>query len=370
MAEAPAETSRGKLGTLEIGRFIAATTVILNHFETSLAVHLAPQSHRWFTGILVPGAIGVQFFFVLSGFVMMTAHAQDFGKAGAVPKFWWRRFCRIYPMYWIALALPCYLFRDVLTPGLAVKLITLQPVMQVGDYVPPAWSLRYEISFYIAFGLCLLPYVGRPILAAWVVAIFWVSVPLSWRVLLHIPAPIELVRLVYHGYRGFFTFFEFYFFAGLLGGYLYRSMRLSRFAGVVLILLGVCGICVQAPAMQYGFEFGHPMVPAFVGPAFAAVILGLVVLERHGVLRTGRIARWLGMMSYPLYILHAGCLLLYDRQFDGVVYGARGWVITVILGLGVIYAVSAAFTFLVDQPLQRYLRRGARGRLGKRLAAG
>jgi exopolysaccharide production protein ExoZ len=355
MAE-PAARGGHKLGILEVGRFIAAAIVVLDHVQTSLVPHDTGQTAKFYQALHFPGSLAVQFFFVLSGFVMMTAHYGDFGNAAAVPRFWWRRACRIYPMYWIALALPLYLFHPLVTPGLLARLVTLQPVFGY-DYVPPAWSLRYEISFYILFGLCLLPRFGVYLLYLWVAAVTWVALPVVVRHFFHIPPPHALVWLAFHGFSGFLVYFDFYFFAGLAGGWLFLKKSPGNAICVAMIVLGLAGQALTMPLTHWGHAFGEPMVASFSGASFAAIITGFSMLERNGTLRTGRLARRLGAMSYPLYILHAPILLLFDRHMVGLNLQGRGlWEWSAVM-LAVIYAVSAVCTFYVDQPMQRLLRR-------------
>ncbi len=47
------------------------------------------------------GHAGVDFFFVLSGFIIMHAHTADIGKPERLYRYLWRRATRIYPIYWI-----------------------------------------------------------------------------------------------------------------------------------------------------------------------------------------------------------------------------------------------------------------------------
>jgi len=211
-----------RLGSLEIGRFVAATMVFLTHITATATKHAAMPGDDIFGGVTFPGAIAVQYFFVLSGFVMMTSHRADFGNFLAAPRFWWRRACRIYPMYWISLSIVCIYLWGFLDWPMGLQLFSLAPI-NGADFVPPAWSLRYEMAFYIMFGLCLLPYVGRPLLAAWVLA-----VTLTWFPPLQLPLIGQSVSMFLASLGStqaafFVAPFEFYFFAGLLGGWLFSA---------------------------------------------------------------------------------------------------------------------------------------------------
>ena len=144
------------LGSLEIGRFVAASVVVLTHFFPDVPRFARHPDEITLGQIHMPGAIAVQYFFVLSGFVMMTAHRADFGQLARVPIFWWRRACRIYPMYWVALGIMFYYLLSGLTPLHAFQLISLQPSDIWEEFVPrpgPCVTRLPSISS-LAFACC------------------------------------------------------------------------------------------------------------------------------------------------------------------------------------------------------------------------
>lgn len=111
------------------------------------------------------GYLGVTFFFVLSGFVLMWAATPDM----RVSTFFWRRFARVYPSHVVAfvLAIPVFYTLAVIPEGswlkpvdivaLLLALFLLQAwfldpeIFFAGN--PPSWSLSYEAFFYAAFPL-------------------------------------------------------------------------------------------------------------------------------------------------------------------------------------------------------------------------
>jgi len=348
--------SRPTLGSLEIGRFVAASFVVLTHLLSDVGQHAGARGASVFGGLEFPGAIAVEFFFVLSGFVMMTAHRGDFGRAAAVPKFWWRRICRIYPAYWIAMLIPIHYGYDFLTPTYLAKLLTLWPVTTV-DTNPPAWTLRYEVAFYLVFGLCLLPKVGRPLLVLWVAVVCWIWCPPGLLSPVGLGPPQMLITVTTRYADHLFAPFEFYFFAGLLGGWIFAAKPLGRASGFALLAAGVVAIAVMLPPTHWGHDFGSPAMAVPGGLGFAAAMLGLAILEGQGVFRFGGRARRLGAMSYPLYILHAPLLLIVSVNTQGRSFGLPALYAFTALGLVYIYGLSALFAFGIDQPLQRLLRR-------------
>jgi peptidoglycan/LPS O-acetylase OafA/YrhL len=376
----PQNPHKPKFGALESGRFIAASLVVITHVFVDVNSHAAIPGNTIFGGYEAPGAIAVQYFFVLSGFVMINAHYNDFGKISSTPKFWWRRACRIYPLYWLALLIPVYYLHGFLTPRSSFQLFSLQP-STVQDFIPPAWSLRYEIAFYLMFGLCLLPYIGKPLLAAWVLAVCWVCCPAEIRDAINLPPPDTLNKIAARFAGHFLSIFEFYFFAGLAAGWAFIAVKPSNLWSLVSLTAGCVIIIMSLPFIEWGHSYGpagqaltfalgtgkrfivfkYLNGPAIFAPitgfAFGCMILGLAGLERHGTLRFGKFAGWLGKLSYPLYILHAPLMLIVSVELHWLKLGNAGLYWLLIVVLLSIYIICAMVTFLFDQPVQKQLRR-------------
>ncbi len=111
------------------------------------------------------GDAGVDFFFVLSGFLIATVHRREFGRPEALPRYIYKRVVRIYPTYWIVCFAVCAAafvvpeLRAALPsdPWVFVKALLLLPQDPdvVGGTGSPilfvAWSLQYEMMFYAVF---------------------------------------------------------------------------------------------------------------------------------------------------------------------------------------------------------------------------
>src|SRR5580765_4025535 len=99
------EASRPRLPALTSLRFFAAFHVFLFHIQAMGAVFGAV----WFQKLSSIGYVGVSFFFVLSGFILVYTYA---GKPINAGDFWRARFARVYPAYAVALllTLPWFLF--------------------------------------------------------------------------------------------------------------------------------------------------------------------------------------------------------------------------------------------------------------------
>ena len=136
-------------------RAIAALAVLLHHagFQTGYG------PNRYLGELLAHGDAGVSIFFLISGFLLYRpfANAHLSGrKPTAADRFFWRRFLRIFPAYWVALIGIFVLFGFVAgTLNGFHDSLTYFGLEQIYDPrrffggVNQAWSLSTEISFYV-----------------------------------------------------------------------------------------------------------------------------------------------------------------------------------------------------------------------------
>ena len=88
---------RPRLHALTTLRFFAALHVVLFHMRV---IGILPGGPWWYQNFASIGFVGVNFFFVLSGFILV--YTYD-GPSLNVRRFWWARFARIYPAYILSL---------------------------------------------------------------------------------------------------------------------------------------------------------------------------------------------------------------------------------------------------------------------------
>ena len=351
MTAPPART--GKLISLEVARFIAALFVAVNHiasFSTEVG------TGRPFWGLTLPPATGVLFFFVLSGFVIHTAHRADSGQTQRVPRYFWRRFWRIYPLYWLSIVAEVSLLGGIDHAGYLVNIFSLSPfVDKIIELNPPAWTLRFELTFYALYGLGLLPYLRRVLLPAWLLMLIWTWYPQ------YLPLPrLDHVITLPPGLNWhMLSVNNFMFFMGLAAAELYARWQPARRQAWSLLVLGGGALLYYTRASAWGFLYPSVAQMPLASASFACVIFALASLERGGHLRLG--PRWglLGALSYPLYLLHAcvtflvGAYIVYHPRANHAL-PASALFLGVLMGALVL---ATAATVLFDRPLQRLVRR-------------
>jgi peptidoglycan/LPS O-acetylase OafA/YrhL len=106
--------------------------------------------------VMVQGKIGVDLFFVLSGFLITGILLDTQGQTNATRNFYIRRGLRIWPLYFAYLAVAFLAFRRMLPPhfaGWTYPLFVQNFVYftGMGPFLDPPWSLAVEEQFYLAW---------------------------------------------------------------------------------------------------------------------------------------------------------------------------------------------------------------------------
>ena len=281
---------------------LRAETVVAIQYLRAIAAGLIVFQHAMGIPAFVHyaahfGTVGVDLFFVISGFIMWTTTERR--ERGPV-QFWLARIVRIVPLYWIftiiyvaaALITPesfyvvhleavhifkSFLFVPATHPNLGLAL----PVYTLG------WTLNYEMFFYLVFGLCLFvpwPRARFALLAA--VFLLLVAGGLVLR-------PDGAIARTYTDP----IMLEF------LGGVMLAILspllvRCGTIAG--LTLMGAAALWV---AVVYGFGFVPERIVSHGIPA-ATAVAGALMVEPFARARPSRLWLMLGDASYSIYLAH------------------------------------------------------------------
>ncbi|MBW4496465.1 MAG: acyltransferase [Oscillatoria princeps RMCB-10] len=280
---------RQQLNLLQVFRGVAAILVLLFH------VHLLSEqklNQEVFFNLFQFGWAGVDFFFVLSGFIIFYTSRSDIGNKKRLKKFILKRFVRIYPIYW-AVAGSALLF-SLLLPSLNRGFNPSQTLQSLLLYPTPnpilnvSWTLTYEVFFYIAFSLLIVcgKKVFTPILICWLLGIL-----LKWAGVFSISSEYELLNFL-------FSYYHLEFFAGCLAAYLVSSnTRYGRFmlyaGGTLFIILGlsVSYKLVDIDRIVFG-------IPAFL------TVTGAASLEAKKSFEVPDLMLYFGDASYSIYLTH------------------------------------------------------------------
>lgn len=291
---------------LQALRALAALAVLFFHMAPhwALSPHLAP-AQAWMHW----GFSGVDVFFVLSGFVVY----QTADKPGySARRFLLRRGLRIYLGYWPVLLLTATLAwaASAWPPlGKAVRSALLLSPSLFDNWVPTAWSLTYELYFYLWIALVFLfapRWRPSAMLAAFAALLLWNAAWYFWRYPT-VQAGLQPARFALTG-------LGLEFLAGALWAHLRKRHACLHAAAYAkwLALAGACcivyglGMGSQSP-MYDRIEFMRAATFGVAGFGFLLVALAFSDWQW----RAPRPLVALGDASYALYLLHP---LLLDQS--------------------------------------------------------
>jgi exopolysaccharide production protein ExoZ len=335
--------SQQVLNVLQAGRAIAATSVAAFHLSISMGAdrYGGEAVFRDFTKY---GDRGVDFFFVLSGFIILFAHVGDIDRPQRWGEYIYRRFVRLFPIYWLYTAGFCFLLllgfgTDAKMPRELLDWITSLTLIRFNDAtppIPPAWTLFHELAFYSMFSLLILnKRLGIGALAAWALlcAVFY-----------HFPDNTE--RTPFNVYTAALNF---YFLFGMGAYWLFRQPGrglLELIPGVILATLA------------FALPWPEEVRPMILVLGLALLTAGAAKMERHGDIKVPYFLTYIGNASYTIYLAHLSLegLLLKIAMKTSLLDLVGAKVVYVLVLAGTIGLGCLAYA-LVEKPMLEGIRR-------------
>lgn len=350
-------------------RGVAALTVV--------AFHIC-EAHAFgnrFEQIINHGYLAVDFFFLLSGFVIGYAYDDRWGKM-TTGDFFKRRLVRLQPMVIMGMIVGAAFFyfqaSDTVFPlignipvwkTLLIMLIgcTLLPVppsldirgwQEMHPLDGPAWSLFYEYIANILYGLFVRKF-SKTALA--------ILVAISGGVLIHylVTGPNGDViggwALDSTQMRVGFTRVMFPFFGGLL------LQRIGKMQGVKNGFWWCSIVLIIALALPRFGDKDHLWMNGLYESAVIILLFPLIVNVGAGSEITGKFAtklcKFFGDISYPIYITHYPIIYTYTAWvIDGKVPLSKAWPLSLLVFFSAIILAYACLK-LYDEPVRAWLKK-------------
>ena len=342
------------LHTVQIYRAVAVLLVVLFHGSAFILSRymVAPLGNIFQTGFS-----GVFLFFVISGFIILTAHYCDVGRPCRLWYYLSRRLIRIYPFFWVVLMV--WGGWRVFTDGITVADLASNALVFKGAplIIPVSWTLRYEIIFYGLFGAAIFSKrLGVIVFAGWS-GLQWVSGPTALKWLID---PMNVLFLM-----------------GLVVAVLYIRLKslgvnLRDGLGWVLLALGAMGfISTMAVYSRMDVDINawpeHPVAILGFGGSSALLLLASVSGAINRMMGQWRLMALIGNASYSIYLTHApfgklawNLLRPIKPLWQGV---PEAWVANLLLAWVAMISVWAGILvhLKIEQPMLAYLRRNWAG---------
>lgn len=316
--------------TFDALRFFAFFKVFL--------LHLPINTFAWFSFVKAGGGLGVEFFFVLSGFLITFISLTEKKKTNGfnVKSFFMRRILRIWPLYYamVAFAFLTPFILDMIglnysnegyEPEPLFSLLFLENYKMIIENQMPnvsplgvMWSLCIEEHFYII----------------WAVALFLVSIK-RFPIFLGISIGISFISKILFtqfslGHSDIFTNIDLFCY-GAIPAYLLvvKREKLEQFIDSIsafkkrLIVIALIGMVLVNPLIL-NEGIGLYFHTTLFGLVFMSLLLLFLGTSNFGI-SNGSFLSKLGKISYGLYLFHIIIINLLIRIFEKYEMDLSSW---------------------------------------------
>jgi len=316
----------GRISELDGLRGIAILLVLVFHYT--------PKSGPlfFFAHLFQVGWIGVDLFFVLSGYLITGILVDSVGHAHYYRNFIVRRCLRIFPLYYACMVLYCILtfypatvhVKQFLNWGAwwylgyvgNVKGF-LEGAWPAVAILTPLWSLQVEEQFYLSFPLVV-----------WVLRRETLAKVLAGSIVAALVLRIVLTLAMPANKLGTYILMPCRMDALAMGGWIAVTRRdapyrlQGRWIGWMTALSAATFVCICALYTTYPWSGAMRTIGfSALDLAFAGVVVMLVAWRQRFLLALcrNRFLVWLGTISYGLYLLHVPAELIGSRLASYVV---------------------------------------------------
>lgn len=308
-------------------RFFAALLVVLTHTESMRQKQGLPNLREF--SIFNNGGLAVQFFFVLSGFLITYLLLQEQDRTGTIRigHFYMRRILRIWPLYYLLMGIGLFLIPMIAVPILKIPYTlpfsTAEGFVMYGFFLPnlatalyaptllyPLWSIGVEEQFYL-FWAPVVRYLrkylvlvfGIIIVTKTLIHIYMMqTMPESW--VTHFVDTLQFECMAIGGLGAWYVYRE--------GGMIKTAFFFNQFYQMTFTALLFALLFCQKSLMSaehpyasiYQFVY-HPMWATLPTSLIFLYIILNVSLNSNAIWRTeNKVFHFLGEISYGLYMYH------------------------------------------------------------------
>lgn len=333
------KNSRTRYRELDALRGIAALAVLLYHYTTRYNELFIHKTQMFFE--VSYGYLGVQLFFVISGFVIFLTVEN----AKTSTEFVLKRFSRLYPVYWVSIIITFVVVSVWGLEGRGVSLLDagLNFLMFHGYFLVPNvdnvyWTLKVELTFY-----------------------FWMFLLLITKK----HNSIELISLVWIVLAFLYNFLSFPF-AGYLKSVLLFDYGYLFIAGMIFYRIQKYGDSwFRYFILGLSFSFHIWITSSLISIFIIGGVFGIFYLFIKDKLKYIAIAPlvYLGGISYPLYLVHQNIgYVIINNNYS---LGSNNYFLIILIPLISSILIADLLHRIVEIPCQKYLRNMLLGTRGK-----
>lgn len=348
-----------RIEQLTFTRFIAALAIVIYHFGD----HSVLFTNKYVAFLFNQANVGVSYFFVLSGFVMVVAY-NDKENINFI-EYVKNRLARIYPVYFMALLL--YLGNSLLDnlPYEIKRMDLILNLFMLQAWVPskaltlnyPGWSLSVELFFYLSFPF-LFNYIYKKFTLGFVT--FWVL--LFWlisQILFHLIVKTGVIQIpgfdnkdiLYHPLMHFNAFL-----IGNLAGFYYAQKfknNKKKYLSPIFFLLFALIFLLK---FRFGFNFHNGLLSVIFVPLILCISLSN---DKIIASFNNRSLVFLGEISFGIYILQVPIWSIFSdyrlNKYFGLDY-INDFTLVFFIRLVVLIIISSLSYLYFEQTIRKKIK--------------
>ncbi|NPE59842.1 acyltransferase [Dickeya dadantii] len=344
-----------KILSIQYLRGLAALLVVVAHNSSMLGSEWTKR---------IPGALGVDVFFIISGFIMtfITYHTP-----GSPVAFIVKRFFRIWPVFFFVWLFSfIFVYNERSFSQMACTLyFCLQDYSQPGptfgySALGPPWTLSYEIMFYFIFSVSMyINYRYRSYICTLVFVAAMTGFQLYYNGNFNFSSQVSPDIMVTHWWQAWIKLIS-------------NTIMFEFIAGMLLAELMIRGIINKSPCSRTvakiafataaaGAVIVGPQVFGLSGGFWLALVIMISAIILNGNNETGnsRILTFLGGISYSLYLVHYPVMVFLKNHLSDSATSIERMAIFMLSIAGSILMSSVMFTWIETPSI----------RAGKKVAA-
>ncbi|SHE69712.1 Peptidoglycan/LPS O-acetylase OafA/YrhL, contains acyltransferase and SGNH-hydrolase domains [Chryseobacterium takakiae] len=322
--------------------------IVISHFNKDLFLYKI----RFISDIFLRANVGVSYFFILSGFIMIIAYHKK-EKIGYLD-FYRNRVARIYPLYIVGLLL--YFFTRYSDISFYKSFLYL---LGIQSWIPgkalilnfPGWSISVEFLFYLVFPWLYNYLYSKGNKSIWIIAVLiWIGTQVFSNLYVHSPA-YKGPHTESHEFSHYFPLWHINeFLIGNIAGLLFVKNRKEKNydLAVVVFFMAILLSLIFIP-----LNFHNGLMAVFFVPVIYLISCNNGLITKIFAIKP---LEFLGEISYAVYIIHIPVLyivrsFLWD-YFQMSESNTLFWIYMPVLMI-----VSAALYQFVEKPMRDYLRK-------------
>jgi peptidoglycan/LPS O-acetylase OafA/YrhL len=329
-----------RISSLDGLRGIAALAVVLYHYtfryDALYSHHFSLEKYE----ILKLGYLGVDLFFIISGFVIfMSIEATDKFKTFVI-----NRFSRLFPAYWFAVLFTFIVViifglqdREVSLLVMIANLTMLNGFLGIPYVDGVYWSLMVELTFY-AFISFFYFYLNKKFVLVNFLSLVWISFYFNY--FKSIETSYDLINIV-----SFLLSMDYLHLFGAGIGFYLLSIGESKMLAWLLIVSSVIHTSM--------FETGAPLIVLF-----SFYFIFMIVIYGNSNILSLRIFTYLGSISYSLYLVHQNIgYIIINYAYDYSISPYYALALAVIASIFISHVITKYIEMEYNKKLKRKLHK-------------